>query len=310
MKILTVVNWLDLFQLTLQAESLSKFWTGKKRWTIVIEDPMLEIQQLSLEWCKNNINIPGWDIDFIVPNCSNLYCGWIRQQQHKLYYTSIADEDWVLILDAKNFLIKPTNKSFFIKGNTLIYLPAFRSDEFFKKTNVGASDLLNMHDAIPDSASMTPWVFNKKEVAELIKVANITLENWPMPTDATEFTLYWRWVYHKFNWEPKTFVSGFWSHEFSTDLSNLPVNLNEMKDSIIKTEDMCFWTHHRYSMSTKTRQLTMALMQEIGLDSNVVLHWNHLFQKMLDNKNATRHQEFLKNRAGDDPGFNKKWYNT
>lgn len=310
MKILTVVNWLDLFQLVLQAETLSKFWTGKKRWTIVIEDPITDIQKISLAWCKQNIDIPGWDIDFIVPGVENSYCGWLRQQQYKLYYTAIAEEDWVLILDAKNFLIKPTDESFFIHDNTVMYLPAFNTDGFFRSTTEGAATLLNMHDPIPAAASMTPWVFNKEEVSDLIKVTNINLQDWPFPTDATEFTLYWRWVYHKFNWEPKTFVSGFWSDKFSDGMASLPDNLNDMKDHILNDERFHFWTHHRYSTNDMTRQLTISLMQEIGVESSVVLNWNHLFQKMLDNKNAIRHQEFLKNRAGDDPGFNKQWYNT
>ena len=77
MKLLTVTHWSDLFQLQLQAESLRKFWQGRRRWTIVIEDAHPEIAAANLAWCEQNIHIDDWHIDFVVPHSPNCYrCGW------------------------------------------------------------------------------------------------------------------------------------------------------------------------------------------------------------------------------------------
>ena len=310
MKILTVVHWADLFQLALQAESLSKFWLGDKRWTIVIEDSLLLVQQHSLEWCKKNIHIEGWNIDFIIPNTPEIrFNGWIRQQQFKLYYSAHAIEDWVLVLDAKNFMIRPTDKSFFIRNDTVIYLPAFNTKEFFKRTTEGAAELLNMYDPIPEAASMTPWVFNKTEVLNLITKLGIDTNNWPMPTYATEFTLYWLWSYSKFNWTPIQFVTGFWQGEYSNTINTIP-SIFDIKEGARNSDDLRFWTHHRYTLDHVARQLTMELLEEMGLSKDVINQWNFRFEKNLNNINTRIHQEFLKNKQGADPGFNSQWYNN
>ena len=308
MKILTIVHWADLFQLSLQAESLSKFWLGNKRWTVVIEDPILDVQQRSLAWCKKNIHIEGWDIDFVIPNTSEVrYNGWIRQQQFKLYYSAHAIEDWVLILDAKNFLIKPTDKSFFIRDDTVIYLPAFNTEEFFRKTTEDAAKLLNMHDPIPKAASMTPWVFNKQEVLSLNTKLGIDINCWPSPTNATEFTLYWTWAYSKFNWTPVQFVTGFWQEKYSNTITTVP-SMFDIKEGARTIDDIRFWTHHRYTLDPLARQVTTEFLEEMGLSTEVLTRWNTEFGKNSNSNKTRTHQEFLKNRKETDPGFDPRWY--
>lgn len=308
MKILTIIHWSDLFQLKLQAESLSKLWRGNKRWTIVIEDPLPDVQVLSLEWCKKNIHIDGWVIDFIIPDNPEIirHNGWLRQQMCKIYYAAMAKEEWVLILDAKNFLIKPTNESFFLRDNGVVYLPRLDNDDFFRLTTNAAKKLLKSNAEIPAAASMTPWIFNKKEVLHLVNSFGISIDQWPDNT-ATEFTLYWHWVYPKFNWIPLQFVSGFWHKEYADNMyGNIP-SISEIKEGSI-SDHFIFWTHHRYVTNTEAKEATMQVLTHAGLSTEIITQWNIEFEKLLNKKDACRHQEFLKNRQGNDPGFNKQWY--
>jgi len=309
MKILTIVHWADLFQLSLQAESLSKFWLGNKRWTIVIEDPLLAVQQHSLEWCKKNIHIDGWTIDFVIPNTTEIrYNGWIRQQQFKLYYSAHAIEDWVLILDPKNFMIRPTDESFFFRNGSILYIPSFSYKDFFKKTIDGATELLGIDNyGVPEISSITPWVFNKKEVLSLITKLGVDINHWPMPTNATEFTLYWLWSYKKFNWTPVQFVTGFWQEKYSNTITTFP-SISEVKDGASTIDDLRFWTHHRYTLDPVARRLTIELLEEMGLSTEVLTQWNDEFEKNSNSSNTRTHQEFLKNREGIDPGFDSQWY--
>lgn len=306
MKILTVTHWSDLFQLRLQAESLRKFWQGRKRWTIIIEDAQPEIAATNLAWCQQHIHIDGWEIDFVIPHSPNcVRNGWERQQMFKLYYSATADDDWVLILDTKNFLAKATDESFFLRDNNAIpYLPKFTNNDFFDITTDHAKRLLGITADIPPSASMTPWVFNKKETADMIKLLGIDLVNWPVEK-ATEFTLYWHWTYSKFNWFPLQFVTGFWNANYSTD-DNL--NIKPLSDGVETDPKIVFWTHHRYVTHPALRQATIDILHKAGLSKDVLLKWNSDFDKLLSNAPALRHQEYLKNNAGDNPGFDIGWY--
>ena len=40
----------------------------------------------------------------------------------------------VLILDPKNFMIRPTDESFFFRNGSILYIPSFSYKDFFKKT--------------------------------------------------------------------------------------------------------------------------------------------------------------------------------
>jgi hypothetical protein len=307
-KILTVVHWADLFQLKLQAESLSKLWNGNKRWTIVIEDPLPSIQAASLEWCKEHIHIDNWVIDFVIPDNPEIikHNGWLRQQMCKMIYAAMAEEEWVLILDAKNFLIKPTDESFFLRDNSIVYLPRLDNDDFFKSSNTAAKKMLGSTAEIPSAASMTPWIFNKQEILNLVNLLGISIDYWPDNT-ATEFTLYWNWAYHKFDWEPLQFVTGFWQTEYTNSMYGDTPSILAIKEGTL-SDELRFWTHHRYVTNAKARTVTMTVLKDAGLSSEIIDQWNIEFKKFLSKTFARRHQEFLKNRQGIYPGFNKQWY--
>ena len=307
MKLLTVTHWSDLFQLQLQAESLRKFWQGRRRWTIVIEDAHPEIAAAHLAWCEQNIHIDDWHIDLVVPHSPNCYrCGWERQQMFKLCYSATADDDWVLVIDTKNYLVKPTNESFFLReSNSIPYLPKFTNNDFFDITTDHAKRMLGVTEDIPPSASMTPWVFNRAATAEMVKLLGIDLVNWPVEK-ATEFTLYWHWTYSKVNWFPLQFVTGFWNTTYSAD--DLNVTIKQLSDGVETDPKIVFWTHHRYVTNPVLRQTTVDILYEAGLSLDILNKWNADFDKLLSNAPALRHQEFLKNKQGEDPGFNVEWY--
>jgi hypothetical protein len=52
----------------------------------------------------------------------------------------------------------------------------------------------------------------------------------------------------------------------------------------------------------------MTVLKDAGLSSEIIDQWNIEFKKFLSKTFARRHQEFLKNRQGIYPGFNKQWY--
>ena len=108
MDLVTVVCLRDFQQMLLQAESIQKFLAPCKHWVIVNdEQPDILFWQESL--CKyytkhELIVIPYTDL---FENTNN-YIGHYTQQVCKMLIVKLIKDDY-LILDAKNFFIKPTN---------------------------------------------------------------------------------------------------------------------------------------------------------------------------------------------------------
>ena len=230
MKIITVTHSADLHQLLLQAASLSINWQDPvKKWDIIIEDRDYDIKYDVQKWCKENI-VPlmeGWKVNIVLPEINYDGAGWVRQQLLKLYYGAHSSEEWSLMLDCKNFLIKPaSSKSFFI-DDAIKYLPVLEDDSFTRDAHHDARCLMNITETTPEAANMTPWVWNTKEAKALVDELNISLNCWTFGK-ATEFSLYWQWTHNKFKWIPEQNMSGYWG-DIQKNYKEL---INAAKDSV------------------------------------------------------------------------------
>ena len=108
MDLVTVVCSRDYNQMLLQAESIQKFLAPCKHWVIVndeVPDVLFWQNSLSKYYTKHElIVIPYTDL---FENTNN-YIGHYTQQVCKLMIVKLIKDDY-LILDAKNFFIRPTN---------------------------------------------------------------------------------------------------------------------------------------------------------------------------------------------------------
>jgi hypothetical protein len=272
MQLLTVVHFVDIPQLLLQANTIKKFWKDTKLWTIVIED---EDPTQCLEACEIIKHfMKEWNINVIVPNSNLKAPGWIRQQLFKLWYTALSSEEWVLILDCKNFLIRPMNQQSLVINNKVKHIPLFSLNEFTLFAHNESKKKLKILDDVPVSSCMNPCAWNSSEAKTLVDHLGITLDTW-VEGGATEFTLYWIWTYRKFKYTEKQFVSGFWDEIEDKDLAK------SIADQAVKNKKFLIWVHHRYVHNSELRDLTKQVLSSIGITKRRLLQWDEQYQTIL-----------------------------
>lgn len=264
MKLLTVFCWDDIPQLLLQAETVKRFWKGKKHWTIIVEDAEEELSKAAANQIKDNLT--DWNIEVIIPDSRLMAAGWRRQQLFKLWYSSISDTEWVLILDCKNLFIRPVSKESFIKNNTVMSVPVFSQNEFTTQCHLDAKTLLQLTEDIPMSSCLTPCVVNSKETSLLIAHLGLDLHTW-VSGQATEFALYQCWTYNKFEYEPIQFVTGFWD-EVQGPLAY------DIALEAINNPQFLVWVHHRYVTKKRYRKLTEKVLCNVGIPQDEIILWD------------------------------------
>ena len=129
MDIVTVTCSKDISAVRLQAHSMARFMRSRCRHLIIIEDTAMD----EAAWRADIISNHG-DNDIVVIDGDDLLrrtlgdidaSGWVRQQLMKLLAARLVQSDRYLILDSKNFLIKPLDMRSYpiVHGNNL-----YRSD--------------------------------------------------------------------------------------------------------------------------------------------------------------------------------------
>jgi hypothetical protein len=282
MQILTVVYTADIPQLLLQAESIKKFWKDNKHWTIVIEDPRPNACLAACDIIKQSL--VGWNIEVVVPVSQLSAPGWIRQQLFKLWYTAQSVDDWVLIIDCKNFLIRPMDQQSLVNDNTVLHLPLFSKNEFTIFTNSAAKEKLKITEDVPLSSCMNPCAWNSAEARLLIKELDLTLDTW-VEGGATEFTLYWVRTYNKFVYKEKQFATGFWDEIADKKFAK------EIALAATKDDNFLIWVHHRYVDNIELRELTNFVLSQIGISQNYLDRWNEQYQQILLNDESLIKQD-------------------
>ena len=278
MRILTVVFYDDLHQLRMQALTLEKNWKGKKAWTIVIENRDPLVQEEQFQWIQQNV-VPvllNWDLDIVRGNSGYDGPGWIRQQIFKLYYSSLIQDDWVVVLDAKNFLINPADESTFVNNDGVFKFVTGVEDQFHKDLVEESKMVLGVTEDVPFPSAMTPWVWNTHDLRSLFQHINFSKDIWPFEK-VTEFGLYWVWAYNKHSWvDNRTIISGFWGNESDEERVKY--------QSKIANDNYIFWVHHRYAHRELLRTLTAKVLERAGISREDTTTWNKAYKHLIKYK--------------------------
>jgi hypothetical protein len=262
----------------MQALTLEKNWKGKRAWTIVIENRDPIVQQEQFEWIQQNVVsvLTNWDLDIVRGDSAYDGPGWIRQQIFKLYYSSLIQDDWVLVLDAKNFLIRSANESTFVNDTGIFRFVTGVEDQFHTDLLEESKQVTGVTGDVPFPSVMTPWVWNTNDLRSLFQHINFSKDKWPFDK-ATEFGLYWAWAYNKHVWvENRTMVSGFWGNE--------PDDERVKYQAKIANDNYTFWVHHRYAHRELLRMLTAKVLEHSGISREDTNRWNKAYKFLIKYK--------------------------
>ncbi len=168
MNLITVVYRKDLHNLLYQAYSLKKNWLGMKEWIIVSEDGY-ETYNFILNDVIPIMN--GWNIIPVFAPKMVSDTGWWRQQVCKLWSVdTVSQQQYSLMLDAKNFLIKPVNQEWFIDANEVTKIRQWHKHWGLMDNHYMCCDFFKGSVEKKEfSYIQTPWVWRKDIVKLTIK---------------------------------------------------------------------------------------------------------------------------------------------
>jgi hypothetical protein len=202
------------------------------------------------------------DVEFIIKP-DEVTCdsgGWTSQQILKWYLAYYSTAEWQVVLDSKNFYIKP-----YEIGNLKDGVPGFAIPDGDVR-NWSGVEMIKAYDYLkhirsdqPQKyAAMTPWIWNTRKIREMLDElwptgSWISLNNVP----GTEWFLYLAWIGDSINYYPKQCVSGIWGIENN--------NVNLLSGS--NNPNISFWTFHRFAKSDKSLEMTEQVIRNAKIAS-------------------------------------------
>lgn len=212
-----------------------------------------------------------FDIEFIIKPPEFNGAGWDTQQLLKWYLAYTSTAEWQVVLDSKNFYIKP-----FELLDTLDFkeIPGFafpKEDEWIKQELDRSFKFLEEYQPEPPQkySAMTPWIWNTNKIKEMLDTV------WPDSSwkklkklPGTEWFLYLGWIGNSIKYHPYQLVSGIWG-ECISDIST---------DNVMFTEysNICFWTHHRFATSDNALAITESIIRGSNIATEIeIAQWQY-----------------------------------
>jgi hypothetical protein len=215
-----------------------------------------------------------FDVEFTIKPPEFNGEGWDTQQLLKWYLAYTSTVEWQVVLDSKNFYIKP-----FDLLDTLDFkeIPGFAFPDNQKwiqqELDRSFKFLESYQPEYPQEYSaMTPWIWNTNKIKEMLDTV------WPNTTwkhlkklPGTEWFLYLAWIGNTIKYYPEQVVTGIWGIE------NNDVSLLEGLDN----PDISFWTSHRFAKSDKSLEMTEHVVRnaEIANDQEIA-QWLEYFNEL------------------------------
>lgn len=269
MNIVTIVFCADLANLFLQAHTLKKNWKGLKEWIIIAED-----NETTVTWCEENIRpiMSDWNLIIQTGQTIRSEQSWHRQQIYKLLTVrDVSTQEYSLILDAKNFMIRQTfTTDFLVDGKINVQVKYNDPDEQWIKTcNYCGKD----PEKIVRGYQTTPWVWRKdliEYVCEWYKDQNLQLEQ-VEELPVYEFETVWALTQDSIPWQEKKLSEGVYAY---------PDTVEEINRKIIwaKKFDVPFWVFHRYHWNNQELCAisNKFLKDRLAVDDDMIEQWKIL----------------------------------
>jgi hypothetical protein len=229
---------------------------------IINDEQSVAIEVDKLWWGEHRRKVKILTRDQI--SCPPYGTGWDSQQLCKLVTASISKEDYVLILDAKTWFVKPFVKTDIFPGDNKINVvlqgiqPVFQSGWDYLINEFGIEDPKKQ-----PGPSGVPYIMKPASVRELFKYIenkhNRSFRDWYReysltPTFITEFLLYASWIY---------FNEGY--DQYTGEQPWEPVN-------IARSEGKLF--NEKLKLMNNTNTLTASIHADVKLSAKRKKEWN------------------------------------
>lgn len=272
---IVVTFYYDLAQFYMLCLSIKKHHNNKYKIRIVYNyDDETELSAVDDFLKIIDDQLLNFDVEFMIKPPEFDGAGWDTQQLLKWYLAYTSTVEWQVVLDSKNFYIKP-----FDLLDTLDFkeIPgfAFPDNEIWIRQELDRSFkfLESYQPEYPQKYSaMTPWIWNTQKIKEMLDIV------WPnsywkklKKLPGTEWFLYLAWIGNSIKYYPEQVVTGIWGIE------NNDINLLEG----LGNPDISFWTSHRFATSDKSLEMTEQVVRnaEIANDQEIA-QWLEYFNEL------------------------------
>ena len=268
-ELITVTYSGDLATLYYHALSLAKFWTGEKRWKIVVEDQ--SIYQRVIQWINDRIvpEMQGWEVSIVTGPVLVSNDGWHRQQVLKLWAASESTADYSIIIDSKNFLIKNLNISDFFDGEKLkvgIFSERNRQPNIPDPTHIEACRILGVAEAT-EIHPITPFVWRNSLVRGLLDKLNSVNYNILIQPHikASEAALYWVYAQNKEAWVDANEIWAFGQYGGVT--KNTRLTPDQLREQFRQADQNNAYmiTMHRFHITPENADILSEYLRTKGL---------------------------------------------
>lgn len=284
-KILVVVFAEDLPQFELMCYCLNKNWRDDKYIDIIYQEDEIKhtvenivFQNFDSSWkitISQGINLP-------------MIRGQDRQQIEKIVNSLDLRFKNVLVLDCKDFILKPLDSTFFYKDNIHQILYRQHTNETFNDHYPEVIEAIGLDPSINIRPiyNVTPWFWN---VAQLQKLWDFTIYKYGPIESWTSFPLYSEFAaYYLY-----TLVNSNSEISFDYNLSFMPIGYQTPGSSIdqdIETMnnfirfDFCrVWKHHRNTTNPVKTAITVSMLQKYDIPIDIIIRWVNKKYELFNN---------------------------
>ena len=267
----------DIPQLRIMLHCLNKYWQGNRFISIACTDHTdNEVRQIAQQQL-----IDSWQINFISSIQTKL-SAYDLQQLYKI--TASLDERFndSIVLDCKDFLLKPGNISDFKNGNRYNLLRFQDPTKSFKDMYPQVLEDLDIENAdIPMTLILTPWIWNRSQLQKywdyLTKKIPITYQEWKIFPTGSEWAGYYAYTVldqdRLIDITPLDSPIGYWMPFGGVWKGQSISEIIEQENNFDLFPDRKFWKHHRAASTKESIEITARVLKNHSINDDLVNQW-------------------------------------
>ena len=274
---IVITFYYDLAQFYVLCLSMKKYHNKDYKIRIVYNyDKETELDAVDefLKIIKDHLS--DFDVEFLIKPPEFDGAGWDTQQLLKWYLAYTSNVEWQVVLDSKNFYIKPFKLLDTLDFNEIPGFPFPKEDEWIQQElDKSFKFLESFQSEYPQKYSaMTPWLWNTTQIKEMLDTV------WPNSSwktlkklPGTEWFLYLAWIGNSIKYNPKWLVTGIWGNA-NTDISVNPVMFTD-------GSNVYFWTHHRFATSDIAVAITESVIKKSNIATDTeIAQWRYYLKNI------------------------------
>lgn len=293
-KLLTVVYNDDIPQFEMLCHCLAKNWQGNKHLTVVVGKPNPATVHLpgNIETVRSIVKEKfnhNWAVEVVDGAIGTLH-GYQEQQLNKIRF-SLNDADCTIVLDSKDFLLKPGNLSDFYQDD-VYRIGYFHSNRLFLDFYPDVAKVVdNISPNTPTSFFATPWIWEEQQLSKFwtyLQARYGQYTSWTEMPGSSEWAAFFAYTFN----DPMSTMK-LSSNEYAYVMFGGVWNDQTVQGALEQLSEFWrwperkFWKHTRKVFDPFLVVVTVAALQQAGIEQAAILKWANAVLARMPNIDIT-----------------------